>query len=273
LDMLTTQNKTNIRNLVSDNDDPNQDYFTVMNSHIMTNFEAQIELLFDVYTVNSFPSLAPVIQSSSTWNYDVPALSDSSPFIIAQNDDQVSSSNPAGDHDTPGNSDQSVLKPVRFLNNGFEPVTVVIESYEPAAGETRARSTASVVVNPDSNSSAYMELPTGTYTFCYYWQLDEDLNNDDYFDYNHRITKAITINQNSSNNPKNATLVTLNPDNAVSSPNGKCGEVVEQQLGLSAEEKTNEGTHNYRATCKGADWCEGKFFFQKLHLLSQMEHY
>ena len=261
VDMLTSQNKAQVRNLVSDNADQGPDYFTVMNSIIMTDFETQVNLLLDIDTITINPSLAPIVLSNSSWSYDTPAISDSAPAIATQNDQQPAAN---ASPDPSGNDGEEILKPVRFTNNGFEPVTVVIETYEPAAGENHARSSASVVVDPDSNSSAYMDLPIGTYTFCYYWQLDEDYNDDDYFDYHHRITKAITINQNSSDNPESATVVTLNPDSAVSNPNGRCGENIEQPSGLSAEEKANAGTHNYLATCNGADWCEGEVLFSTL---------
>jgi hypothetical protein len=247
----------------TDTYDPATDYFNVMNSLIMTDFEAQINLLLDIDIVDSHPSLTPTISESSSWTYfDIQR--DGSPSIVGDNNGSSSADFWDQSDDSNTIDLETVLKPVRFVNNGFESVTVVVESYEPAEGYSRSTPSASTTVFPESTSSNYLELPLGTYSFCYYWQLDTDVNNDDYFDYHHRSTSAVTINNNSSDNPESATVVTLSPDSVVSNPNGKCGEEIVADPGnstLTPEEAKNAGTHGYIITCEGDEACQGESEF------------
>lgn len=245
---------------VDDEYDPSTDYFNVMHSRIMTDFPTFIDMCLDVATIQLHPSLAPVVTNSSDWSYYVPQISDSSADFWGQpGDDDDSASSSSG---SDGAADTIYIhKPIRFINNGFEAVTVVVESYEPAPGLNPAVSSASTVVFPESNPSAFLDLPQGTYTFCYYWQLDTDYNNDDYFDYHHRSTSAVTLNENSSNIPESAVTVSLNPDSKVSNPNGKCGENLTANRGngtLTPAEAANAGTHTYIVTCEGSEYCEGE---------------
>ena len=140
-------------------------------------------------------------------------------------------------------------------------MTVVVESYTPAQGYSPAISTASTVVFPESNSSGYLNLPLGTYTFCYYWELDEDFNNDGMMDYHHKVSGPATLNVNSNDSPESAIRVTLNPDSNVSNPNGKCSEnLTGNASNLTPEEAVNEGSHTYVQTCSGTLWddpCDG----------------
>ena len=279
----TQQNVAQRLQTISGSDDPPQYYFEVMEAMVMTDIELQVNLLLDIDIINTQPSLAPAIADSSGWSYNVPAITDStspiSPSSSGGDDDSGGadfwgdassgdddsgiggdSSAPIGDSSAPisggddgGNSVDSVLmyKPVRFVNTGFEPVTVVVETYDPPPGyEGEPIPTASTVVFPETNSSGLLNLPEGIYTFCYYWQLDEDYNNDDYFDYHHRTTGTFTLNEYSSDNPESANAVTLTPDSVVSNPNGKCGEAAPQSPGqnpssLTPEEQANQGTHTY----------------------------
>ena len=279
---------------ISGSDNPPQDYFEVMESMVMTDIELQVNLLLDIDIINTQPSLAPAIADSSGWSYNVPAITDStSPITPSSSDGNDGSggadfwgdassgdddsgiggdsSAPIGDSSAPisggddgGNSVDSVLmyKPVRFVNTGFEPVTVVVETYDPPPGyEGEPIPTASTVVFPETNSSGLLNLPEGIYTFCYYWQLDEDYNNDDYFDYHHRTTGTFTLNEYSSDNPESANAVTLTPDSVVSNPNGKCGESAPQNnSGLTSEQQVNQGTHTYSIyySAPGADWLDGQ---------------
>lgn len=244
---------------VDDEYDPSTDYFNVMHSRIMTDFPTFIDMCLDVAIIQMHPSLAPVVTDSTGWSYYVPQISDSSADFWGQSsvDDDSSSSSSGSDGAADAIDDQ---KPVRFINNGFEAVTVVVESYEPAPGLSPAVSSASTVVFPESNSSAYLDLPQGTYTFCYYWQLDTDYNNDDYFDYHHRSTSPVTLNENSSSIPESAVTVSLNPDSVVSNPNGKCGGgYADTGYGyLTPAETANAGTHTYLVTCEGSEYCEGE---------------
>lgn len=229
--------------IVSGNDNPPPDYIDTMNSQIRTDFEAQVNAVLDIHTIEVKPALAPVISNSTAWNYDVPAITNSTAPISA----------PGPSVQQPGEgNNETLLKPLRFSNSGFEPVTVVVESYLPAPGYSPAKSTASTVVFQESNPSGYLDLPLGTYTFCYYWELDEDYNEDGYFDYYHKSTGPVTLTIKSSDTPERAVSVTLSPDSNVSSPNGKCGEVVvESSSNLTPEEAANVGKHTYEQTCSG----------------------
>jgi len=240
------------------------DYFSVVNSRTMTDFEASMSLLIDLSTAISMPSLAPAITDSSAWTYTPAAISSISGSISPGNDSSSSGDSSggspssgsssiggstAGGGDTPA-STCSDLKPLRFNNTGFETATVRVETYQPAPGCSASIPSASTVVSPDSSSSNYLELPPGSYTFCYEWQLDEDYNNDDMFDYHHRTTSSYTLSGNSSSSPGSATTVSISPDSTVSNPNGRCGENLPagpdtSTTGLTPEEAANQGTHTY----------------------------
>jgi len=271
------QIKTQRAQVVSGSDDPPQNYFEAMESMVMTDIEIQVNLLLDIDIISKQPSLAPAIADSSGWSYDVSAISNlTNPISPSTAGDAFSgggddssgvgdSSAPISGGDSSSNTtdDGTKLKPLRFSNNGFEPVTVVVESYEPAPGYSSNKPNASTVVTPESNPSGYLELPLGTYTFCYYWQLDKDYNNDDYFDYHHRTTASVTLNVNSSDDPQSAIAVTLSPDSEVSNPNGKCGQVPAQNQNpsdLAPEEQANQGTHTYSVyyDAPGAYWLDGQ---------------
>ena len=279
--------------LVSGSDDPPTDYIQNLDSSVMTDIEKQVDLLLDIKTVSTHPSVAPAIADSSGWDFSdvgtsTAPVDDSTAPISPVDEDEVDdedendSSVPSADFwdqgeddgDSGGSSvdEEPQYKPLRFTNNGFDAVTVVVETYEPASGYSAAKPAASTVVYPESNSSAYLELPLGTYTFCYYWQLDQDFNNDDYFDYHHRTTASFSLNNNSSNNPESAIAVTLSPDSEVSNPNGKCGESVPEpsnsdNSNLTPEEQAAQNLHTLACVFTGADgntssWTEeSKFEF------------
>ena len=231
------------------NESPPAEYLDNINAQLSADIDDQIIVKLDAHTIMANPSAASGISGSSGWSYNVPAITDSTAGIPSSGGDGSSSigNDPPADPDEDNSDAQDVLrlKPLRFDNNGFEPVTVLVETYEPAPGLSPYVPDASTVVNPESNSSGYLNLPLGTYTFCYYWQLDEDYNNDDYFDYHHRTTSAYTLNVNSSDNVQSAIAVTLSPDSNVSNPNGKCGEVAQDNGNLTPEERANQGAHTY----------------------------
>lgn len=245
-----------IRKVVSGSDAPPADYFDTMHSLIMTDFEAQINLLFDIHTIDVQPALAPALSDQSPWSFDLPELppiGDSSAPILPPAD---ADSSPAGTtpNDPPSGAvvETPILKPLRFDNNGFDPVTVMVETYTPAEGYISTKPTASTIVFPEGSPSARLELPLGTYTFCYEWELAEDYDNDDYIDYHHKTTRSTTLNINSSDTPESAISVILSPDSNVSNPNGKCGETVLESNGdLTPEEAANVGTHTYTSICQG----------------------
>jgi hypothetical protein len=230
---------------LSDSDSPPAAYMDNLNVQVDTDASDLIIVNLDAHTISVMPSVAQGINDNSGWSYNVPAILNSTAGMPSTggNDPQPPSAPSQDNYDT---QDVPRLKPIRFVNNGFDPVTVVVESYEPAPALSPYVPDASTVVNPESNSSAYLNLPRGTYTFCYYWQLEQDYNNDDYFDYHHRATGTYTLDENSSSNVDLAATVTLSPDSTVSNPNGKCGEVVAvDNSDLTPEELANQGTHTY----------------------------
>lgn len=161
---------------------------------------------------------------------------------------------PPGSDPPPAGSDDAlppnIHKPVRFTNHGAVGVTVVVESYIPNPQVQPApRSDASTVVMPITNSSAYLSLPQGTYTFCYYWELEGDADGDGYFDYAHKVTGEMSLNQNSPDEVALALSMGLSPETN-SSPNGRCGEGGDISAdGLTPQELANQGTHTYLAIC------------------------
>ena len=248
---------TQVRQVVSGSDDPPADYFNTMNANILTSAPATINALLDIDIITANPSIAPMIIANSPLSHDLPAITSSTAGMRVAGDAQPVVA--FGGVDSAPSGAGTLTKPVRFDNNGFETVTVKVASYTPASGYSGGSPSASTVVSPDSTSGAYLELPLGTYTFCYEWQLDQDVNNDDYFDYHHRITSAKTIGENASDDPNNAVTITLSPDSSVSNPNGKCGQAATESNGdLTPEEAANTGSHTYLMTCPADSWCAGE---------------
>ena len=137
-----------------ENDNLPDDVQGLMNALVWTDFEATVNVFLNINTISAIPSAAPAISDSTGWSYNVPAISDSAGAILSSggsaspstgNDLQppVSSSEDSSDA-----QDEPRLKPIRFTNNGFEPVTVVVESYEPAPGFSTYVPGASTVVMP-----------------------------------------------------------------------------------------------------------------------------
>ncbi|MEA3326884.1 MAG: hypothetical protein U9R53_06185, partial [Chloroflexota bacterium] len=162
--------------------------------------------------------------------------------------DQGESSSEEED-DPQGGSDVNIYKPLRFKNNGAYDVTVLPASYTPDSSVVAVgMSNASTVVFRDSSPTAYLDLPMGTYTFCYYWDLGTDIDNDGYVDYAHKNTGSVTLSEASPAKVISAQVVTLNPGN-MNNPNGKCGENVTppsgNALSLTTAELSNQGQHTY----------------------------
>jgi predicted small lipoprotein YifL len=103
------------------------------------------------------------------------------------------------------------MKPVGFFNSGTIAFTVQAQTYIPP-GETNPTtpSDASTVAFPGGgNSSSYLSLPLGTYTWCYWWDVG-DINNDSYLEYFHAYdTRPFLLDENSSDDPELARVVTL----------------------------------------------------------------
>lgn len=154
-----------------------------------------------------------------------------------------------------GNTDANnplLLKPLRFANAGLFDATVRAFNYTPAEGVTAGMSGASTVVFRDSNPTAYLDLPLGTYVFCYDWDLGTDADKDGYVDYGHKNTVRVILTVQSPDEPNSAQVVTLDPDN---NQNGKCGESLSGNAdNLTPQELANQGTHTYvmNCVCNGA---------------------
>ena len=238
--------------LVSGSDDPPTDYIQNLDSSVMTDIEKQVDLLLDIKTVSTHPSVAPAIADSSGWSYTLPAVSDSTSPI------PDSTGSISGDIESDPEPAQSIVeeeapstmtnqtRPVAFNNTGYESATIQIDAFTPLAGSTANKPTASTVVSPEGNSSAMLELPLGEYVFCYEWDTGEDYDNDGNIDYKHAFTSAFTLSENASTNPDNAVQVSFSaPGNMIKI--GKCAEQVGTYTSLTPQEQAAQGTHT--VTC------------------------
>ncbi len=224
--------------------------------------------------VSQLPDSTSVIQSVSSNVYDFDAgLPPSSSIAVHQDqdDDDAQLTEPPAPTPTvssilpdtqpqDGGSTVNIQKPVRFSNNGAYAATVVVASYTPPPNASASKSSASTVVFPSGNSSGNLSLPIGEYTFCYYWELDSDKDNDGYVDYAHAITGKVTLSATSPDSVESAQVVSLNPENR-SSPNGKCGEEAQapsvDTLDLTPQESANQGAHTY--VCSFPEWGDDTF--------------
>ena len=258
---------------VADNDNPPADYFDTMNSLVMTNIEAQINLLLDINIITVMPSLAPAINDSTGWSYNLPAITDSTAGIPANGGDGPSSigndPQPTATNSGPGNTGGITEKrPVAFQNDGYYDATIRPATYAPANGENSAVPVASTVVSTYSNSSAYLELPLGTYTFCYDWDTGEDYDKDGSVDYSHAFTSSFTLTANASQNVENAALITFSaPGN--SSKRGKCGQQFEAYTNLTPQEAAAVGMHTYQNTMTKTDGSKYPYTEQKEYQFSE----
>lgn len=123
------------------------------------------------------------------------------------------------------------LKPVGFINTGSISAVVQPWSYIPlGTQEFQPPPTTSTVASAtgsggDShNTSSYLELPMGTYTWCIDWE-EEDKDDDGYFDYYHYIETATTLlDENDSDDLDFAEIVMVNtPPEKAYVYKGKCG--------------------------------------------------
>ena len=145
---------TRVQQVVSGSDDPPPDLFSAINANTLKDPQAMINLILEIDTVTALPGIAPSISTSaSSWSHDVPAITTSTAGL------RVAGASQPGVSFAGVDSGMQITKPVRFDNNGFDSVTVKVASYTPAAGYGAAVPSASTVVSPDANSSAYLELP------------------------------------------------------------------------------------------------------------------
>ncbi len=256
--------------LIDGADSANQNPSTEPNSviaHFLAIHEKQTkqnaaDMLYG-HTASGIPESSSVISSSSpsqTYHVDAGLPPSSAPPSVSQ-DDAGSSGNP-DDSNNP-----LLLKPLRFTNTGLYDATVLVASYTPAAGVNASMSRASTVVFRESNPSAYLDLPLGTYVFCYYWDLGTDVDKDGYVDYAHRNTGKVILSGAPTDNTGSGQVVTLDPGN-MNNPNGKCGETASppppsgNMVSLTPQELANQGTHTYamNCVCNGASEQECDFW-------------
>jgi hypothetical protein len=120
-------------------------------------------------------------------------------------------------------------KPVGFINSGSIAATVMAWTFVPLGSDTPAiPSPATTVTFPPTapglwpNSSRFLSLPLGTYTWCYWWEIG-DINNDSYIEYMHAFDeRTVILDENDSDNTELAESVDLVvPPGGTSYP-GKC---------------------------------------------------
>ena len=150
----------------------------------------------------------------------------------------------------PPTTDASLdLRPLRFTNSGFVPVGVRAETYDPAPDlEWVTMSRASTIVFPDTNPSSYLDLPRGTYTFCYDWEVGMDDDRDGLVDEAHAFTRAITLDRDTPDDPLLAPVMTLNPDTG-GTPGNCGGDRPPSADQLTLKELAARATATYQVAC------------------------
>ena len=137
------------------------------------------------------------------------------------------------------------LKPVGFVNYGEFDATVrafsfiPLESTEPApVPGADTVSTANDGVGTWPNTSRFISVPMGTYTWCIDWE-EEDKDEDGYFDYYHYITGEPTVlDENNSDELEFAEEVSISaPPVSAMVYEGKCSE---HPIDVSCAGKTTE---------------------------------
>ena len=103
------------------------------------------------------------------------------------------------------------MKPVGFINTGSIAYTVQVQTYIPP-GETNPATpsdASTVAMSGGRNSSSYLSLPLGTYTWCYWWGVG-DIDNDGNLDYRHAYDLApFLLDENAPDDLETARGVTL----------------------------------------------------------------
>lgn len=130
-----------------------------------------------------------------------------------------------------------LLKPVGFVNYGSYNATVRAWTYNPL-GETEYQtpSAASTVSSANTgsgtwpNTSRFLTLPMGTYTWCIDWDTEEDADEDGYFDTYHYIHADPTVlDENDSDKLEFAEEVAISaPPSNSPVEKGKCGQPVQE---------------------------------------------
>lgn len=146
---------------------------------------------------------------------------------------------------TTSSQGNNTLKPVGFVNYGSYNATVRAWTYIPLGEvEPRPAPVASTVSDAQGtggdwpNTSRFLSVPMGTYTWCIDWQ-EEDKNEDGYFDYYHYLTVEPTVlDENDSDELDFAEEVSISaPPDSAPIYEGKC---YEHPIDVSCAGKTTE---------------------------------
>ncbi|MEN8179860.1 MAG: hypothetical protein ABFS39_14755 [Pseudomonadota bacterium] len=147
-------------------------------------------------------------------------------------EDDPQAAAPAAGGGTTSSTGDNTLKPVGFVNYGTFNATVRAWTFIPfGAVEPQSASAASTVSDAQTtggdwpNTSRFLSVPMGTYTWCIDWE-EEDKDEDGYFDYYHYITVEPTVlDENDSDELEFAEEVSISPP-PLSAPvyEGKCNE-------------------------------------------------
>jgi hypothetical protein len=139
---------------------------------------------------------------------------------------------PAAGGGTTSSTGDNTLKPVGFVNYGTYNATVRAWTFIPLGEvEPQPAPAASTVSDAQTtggdwpNTSRFLSVPMGTYTWCIDWE-EEDKDEDGYFDYYHYITGEPTVlDENDSDELEFAEEVAISAP-PVSAPvyEGKCSE-------------------------------------------------
>jgi hypothetical protein len=129
-----------------------------------------------------------------------------------------------------GGNQGGPLKPVGFVNHGSIAATVMAWTYKPLGSDSPGiPSNASTVSFPPTapglwpNSSRFLLLPLGTYTWCYYWELG-DVNNDGMMEYAHAIdTRPVVLDEADSDDLDSAEQVDISAPPGTDELDGMCG--------------------------------------------------
>ncbi len=220
-----------------------------------------VDVLTSVHDANDQPDLHQALDDQAVRALDEPQR-DTDP----ESDADSATPTTAPEPDQAGTfhaEDALDLRPLRFVNDGFTPVTVRAETYQPAAdlGGT-AMSSASTVVFVDPNPSAYLDLPRGRYTFCYDWELG-DVDGDDMTDYAHRSSGPVSLTAETPRDPALAPTVTLSPPSRTSTPNGSCPGTgatgAEPAAPLTSAQRSATASATYAVTCDYAGGSQQMF--------------
>ncbi len=177
-------------------------------------------------------NLTDKMKSEENPNYTVDdALDDAFADISAEPGSDPGS---AGGEDTSGTGSSGDLKPVGFINHGSFDAVVLPWTYVPLESDLQKTpvSASTVSSSIDSggtwpNTSRFLSLPMGTYTWCIDWE-EGDQDEDGQFDYYHYFdTNPVLLDENDSDELEFAESVDIAaPPSTAQIFEGRCGQPV-----------------------------------------------